>query len=37
MFVAIFKREFGNAGFVEFAEAFGDHAVVTLLIVTTRR
>jgi hypothetical protein len=31
MFVAIFEREFSDAGFVELAEAFGDHAVVLFL------
>ena len=31
MFVAIFEGEFGDAGLVEFAEAFGDHAVVLFL------
>ena len=31
MSVAIFERELGDAGFVEFAEAFGDHAVVLFL------
>jgi hypothetical protein len=25
-FVAVFKCEFGNAGFVEVAQPFGDHA-----------
>ncbi len=32
MFVAIFERELGDAGFVEVAEAFGDHAVVLFLV-----
>jgi hypothetical protein len=27
MFVATFERQFGDAGFVEVAEALGDHAV----------
>ena len=31
MFVAIFEGEFGDAGFVEVAEAFRDHAVVLFL------
>jgi hypothetical protein len=31
MFVTIFEGELGDAGFVEFAEAFGDHAVVLFL------
>ena len=31
MFAAIVKREFGDAGFVEVAETFGDHAVVLFL------
>jgi hypothetical protein len=31
MFVAIFECEFGDAGLVEFAEAFCDHAVVLFL------
>ena len=31
MFVAVFEREFGDAGFVELAEAFGDHAGVLFL------
>lgn len=31
MFAAIFERKLGDAGFVEFAEAFGDHAVVLFL------
>ena len=31
MFVAIFERELGDAGFVEVAETFGDHAVVLFL------
>ena len=31
MFVAIFEGELGDAGFVEIAEAFGDHAVVLFL------
>ena len=31
MFVAVFEREFGNAGFVEVAEAFGDHAIILFL------
>ena len=31
MFVAVFERELGDAGFVEFAEVFGDHAVVLFL------
>jgi len=26
MFKAIFERELGDAGFIELAEAFGDHA-----------
>jgi len=30
-FVAIFKRELGDAGFVEFAEAFGNHSIVLFL------
>jgi len=30
MFVALFECEFGDTGFVELAEAFGDHAVVLL-------
>jgi hypothetical protein len=29
--VAIFEREFGDAGLVEVAAAFGDHAVVLFL------
>ena len=28
MFVAVFERELGDAGLVEVAEAFGDHAIV---------
>ena len=28
MFVAVFEGELGGAGFVEIAEAFGDHAIV---------
>jgi hypothetical protein len=28
MFVAIFEGELGDAGLVEVAEAFGDHAIV---------
>ena len=31
MFVAIFEGELGNAGFVELAEVFRDHAVVLSL------
>jgi len=31
MFVAIFERELGDAGFVEVAEVFGYHAVVLFL------
>jgi hypothetical protein len=31
MFVAIFEGELGNAGFVELAEVFRDHAVVLFL------
>ena len=31
MFVAIFEGEFGDAGLVELAEAFGDHSVILLL------
>jgi hypothetical protein len=31
MFVAIFERELGDAGFVEVAVAFGDHAIVLFL------
>ena len=31
MSVAIFERELGDAGFVEVAEAFGDHSVVLFL------
>ena len=31
MLVAIFEREGGDAGFVEIAEAFSDHAVVLFL------
>jgi hypothetical protein len=31
MFVAVFEGEFGDAGFFEFAEVFGDHAVVLFL------
>ena len=31
MSVASFEREFGDAGFVEVAEVFGDHAVVLFL------
>jgi len=31
MFVAVFENEFGDARFVEFAEVFGDHAVVLFL------
>jgi hypothetical protein len=31
MSVAIFERELGDAGFVEVAEVFGDHAVVLFL------
>ena len=31
MFAAIFERKLGDAGFVELAEAFGDHAVVLFL------
>ena len=31
MYVAILERELGNAGFIEVAEAFGDHAVVPFL------
>ena len=31
MFVAVFEGELGDAGFVEVAEAFGDHAVVLFL------
>ena len=31
MLVAAFEGEFGDAGFVEFAEVFGDHAVVLFL------
>jgi len=31
MFVVVFERELGDAGFVEFAEVFGDHAVVLFL------
>ncbi len=30
-FVAVFERELGDAGFVELAEAFRDHAVVLFL------
>ena len=37
MFVAIFERELGDAGFVEVAEAFGDHAVVLFLGCTRER
>ncbi len=29
--MAVFKGEFGDAGFVEVAEAFRDHAVVLFL------
>ena len=29
--VVIFERELGDAGFVELAEAFGDHAIVLFL------
>ena len=28
MVMALFEREFGDAGFGELAEAFGDHAIV---------
>ena len=31
MFVAVFEGEFGDAGLVELAEAFRDHAVVLFL------
>ena len=31
VFAAIFEGEFGDAGFVELAEAFDDHAVVLFL------
>ena len=31
MFVSIFKGELGDSGFVEFAQAFSDHAVVLFL------
>ena len=31
MFMAIFEGELGDAGFVEFAQAFRDHAVVLFL------
>ncbi len=31
MFVAIFEGEFGDAGFIELAQAFGDHPVVLFL------
>jgi hypothetical protein len=31
MFAAIFERELGDAGFVEVAEVFLDHAVVLFL------
>ena len=31
MFVAVFERELGDAGFVEIPEAFGDHVVVLFL------
>ena len=31
VFVVIFECELGDAGFVEIAEAFGDHAVVLFL------
>ena len=31
MFVAVFERELSDAGFVEVAEAFGDHPVVLFL------
>ena len=30
-FVPVFEGELGDAGFVEIAEAFGDHAIVLLL------
>ena len=35
-FVAVFECELGDAGFVEFAEAFGDHAPTqgTVLVTT---
>lgn len=31
MFVAVFEREFGDAGFVELTEPFGYHAIVLFL------
>ena len=31
VFVAVFERELGDAGFVELAQTFGDHAVVLFL------
>ena len=37
MFVPIFEREFGDAGFVEFAQAFGDHPVVLFLGLARER
>jgi hypothetical protein len=30
MFVAVIERQFGDAGFVQVAEAFRDHAVVLI-------
>ena len=31
MFVAVFESEFGDSGFIEIAEAFGNHAIVLFL------
>ena len=37
LFVAVFEGEFGDAGFVEFAEAFRDHPVVLFLCCVGER
>src|SRR5713101_1996477 len=37
MFMSTFEREFGDAGFVELAQTFRDHALVLLLGRTRKR